>query len=733
MLDPRVKKKILDTYDGTRSDGKIYSRDKLAKFYANFRSRFGPEELKQLEGRELLERMHGRGDNDSLAYWLEFKYDAEEFPGTELGGIGGGSAFKFGIFYRRDADAWLASGPTPKGHEISVAEATAVASKQRDQFLRGCELLEQLPLGADDAAYRQMQGQLEKVAPDIADSAWGHKYFYLMFPDKLDDFHSPIWQRFYLLKALQLPPPEGGRYVCAGRYVAMSRELDLPMHNFTYCLDKAVGPMHDYWRIGIIDPRSGSNGWDLMRAGNCIAACWPEWGDLSAVEPAGLAQQAARFVTRIREGDLVLACDVERVFGIGRVIGPYSHEPTTEFRHRRPVQWLTQDPWTLPEPSRPKSIISHLPKAAANILQTEQRLWASSGPRKPLIPTQRLSGTAGRIQSILERKCQVILYGPPGTGKTYWAESAARDLAAIAAFGKPYQTLPEPQQREIVGTDRRPGLVRWCCFHPGYGYEDFIEGYRPETVEGQLTFKRATGIFKQLCEDARQAEDRRFYLIVDEINRGDVPRIFGELLTVLEKDKRDKLVVLPLSRETFSIPPNVYLIGTMNTADRSISLLDAALRRRFGFVELMPDSSLLARSVVKDIPLGPWLDALNRRVCEHLGRDARNLQVGHAYLMHGGAPLRDIDQFRRVLRDDIVPLLAEYCYDRPAALPQILGKLLWNDTESRVRDDLFDSGREEDLMAALREPCQDLVGEPTGDSDRDETEDEEDAGEQPTS
>jgi 5-methylcytosine-specific restriction enzyme B len=430
-------------------------------------------------------------------------------------------------------------------------------------------------------------------------------------------------------------------------------------------------------------------------------------------------------VTRVREGDLVLACEENRVFGIGRVIGPYSYEPTTEFRHRRPVEWLSLDPWTLPEPNRPKSVVSRLPKSAVNILEIERRLLNRS-PESPNVPgpSQRFTGTAGRIQSILERKSQVILYGPPGTGKTYWAERAACDLAAFAAFGKAYHAASEVEKRDIIGTDQRPGLVRWCCFHAGYGYEDFVEGYRPETVSGRLTFQRVTGVFKQLCADARDAADRRFYLIIDEINRGDVPRVFGELLTVLEKNKRDKRVVLPLSGEMFCVPPNVFLIGTMNTADRSISLLDAALRRRFGFVELMPDYSVLTEAVVGSIPLGPWLEALNRRICEQLGRDARNLQVGHAYLMHGEQPLKDFDQFKRVLRDDIVPLLAEYCYDRPAALPQILGKLLWNEDTGSARNDLFDPGREDGLIDALLEPCQDLaalVPESTDELDSDDT------------
>src|SRR4029079_15743989 len=146
-------------------------------------------------------------------------------------------------------------------------------------------------------------------------------------------------------------------------------------------------------------------------------------------------------------------------------------------------------------------------------------------------------------------------------------------------------------------------------------------------------------------------------LIIDEINRGDIPRIFGELLHALELDKRGSLVALPISGETLSIPENLFVIGTMNTADRSIALLDAALRRRFGFVELLPDSSSLSTAQAGGIPLGPWLEALNRRVIEHVGRDARNLQIGHSYLMSDGAPLHELSRFAEVLRDDILPLL----------------------------------------------------------------------------
>jgi 5-methylcytosine-specific restriction protein B len=246
----------------------------------------------------------------------------------------------------------------------------------------------------------------------------------------------------------------------------------------------------------------------------------------------------------------------------------------------------------------------------------------------------------------------------------------------------------------------RANLVRFCTFHPSYGYEHFLEGLRPKTVNGRMVFEPEAGIFKDLCRDAQDDEEQRsYFLIIDEINRGDVPRIFGELLTALEQDKRNRPVVLPVTKTPFRIPPNVFLIGTMNTADRSISLLDAALRRRFGFVELMPDSSVLKGKKVAHLPLGPWLDALNERLRRHLKRDARNLQIGHSYLL-GLSPVSSVSDFARVLRDELIPLLEEYCYEDFAVLKDILGPAFVDVEEARIKAELFDPNREDDLLQA---------------------------------
>jgi 5-methylcytosine-specific restriction protein B len=616
---------------------------------------------------------------------------------------------------------------------LTVEEAVAVARKHRDQFLRGVEALRQIPTNGGDDAYKGLQERLDREAPDVSDLAWGHKYFHLLFPDKLDALHNPEFQRFHLLKLLQQPPDGKGRYVCAGRFVAAANELEIPMDNLMDVL-YSISPRQRYWRVGTSDGGAPRNHWPLMRDGNCVAIGWRTMGDLSNLEdskesrerlhqlvaekeapirPAEVTKsrnQIFNFVVKIAEGDLVLASDGGAVLGIGQVTGPYLYDATSDFPHRRPVRWLSLGEWRTPEREGLLTPVYEV-KKYVNILEAERRIQGSTPPPPPppTKPPFRLEGVPARIQAVLERKGQLILYGPPGTGKTFWAHKAALDLAAYGAFGKAFDQLAEDEQRTVAGDDKGGGLVRLCCFHPAYGYEDFIEGYRPETVNGQIAFRLRDGVFKRLAKDAQQAPDRRFFLIVDEINRGDIPRIFGELLTILERDKRGKAIALPVSGETFRVPANVYLIGTMNTADRSISLLDAALRRRFGFVELMPDPTVLRDHTVAGVPLGPWLEALNRRVCEHVGRDARNLQIGHSYLLQDGRPLKDMAAFKRALRDDIIPLLEEYCYEDFPALQNILGNGLLDAVNRRVRHELFKDGSEAELVQALTAPSPEIL------------------------
>ena len=741
MLTDSKRQEIIARHQQLVNDGKLPTQQQLDKQYALFRERFGPSVLAGLDGEALLTLMHDHGNKESLVYWLEFKND-DEFDTRSFGSIAGGSALKFRVFRRKETGNWQAGGE--KGNQpkdITNEEAIEFARSHRDQLIKGVELLDGLPDNATDDDYAQLQDQMDEVAPDVSRLAFGHKYFSLLFPTRLDDYHSPDLQRFHLQKLLQLPPEGAGRYICAGRFITAAKEVELPINHFTATLNAVQGRLHRYWRIGTTAGKPGTSYWQMMRDRSCIAVGWPKLGDISWVdgkkETVGklkdlLAEaypndprttgregsQLAQFVVGMSEGDIVLAADGMTILGVGRVLGGYEFHSEFDFPHQRQVEWLTDDEWQMPESSEGlQSTVRELGKYNENLLAIEQHIQSPTAAKPVPNPDKtqpvtkrpvRLTGIPGRIQSILDRKGQVVLYGPPGTGKTFWAERTANDLAALSAFGMLFDSLNDEQRKTVTGDDETSGLVRLCCFHPAYGYEDFIEGYRPLTVNKQISFELRNGVFKRLCKDAGAIPDRNFYLIVDEINRGDIPRIFGELLTTLEKDKRGKRIILPVSQEIFSVPRNVFLLGTMNTADRSISLLDAALRRRFGFVEMMPDGSVLKDSAVGGIALRAWLDALNTRIREHVGRDARNLQIGHSYLMQAAGPLKDVASLKRAIRDDIIPLLEEYCYEDYATLGNILGEQIVDVAAERIRHELFDDGQEDALVQGLLAPFADI-------------------------
>ncbi|HZT40716.1 MAG TPA: AAA family ATPase [Chthonomonadaceae bacterium] len=756
--DPRIADELRKNYLRLDSEGKLLSNAQLDSAYQAFRARFDPEKLQALDGEELLLTMHSRGDNNSLVYWLEFKND-EEFPSRQLGSIAGGSAHKFGIFYRQDKSAWM-SGSAQNPQEITLQKAIEIARQQRDELVAGFELLARLPQGVTDQHYGELQEQMNRVSPTVGDTAWGHKYFSLLFPEKLDDFHSPDYQRYHLIRLLQMPPQGEGRYVCGGRFVAMAAEVSVRMNHLTHAINERDGRNpYRYWRIGTTIGEHGPSQWEAMQQGGYIAIGWDESGDLSQIRAnpdnaqrkaaikqllaehyadrypdegtaGGSAGEIHRFLVDVQEGDLILAADGAIIKGVGRVKGPYYYAPEGMFRHRRLVDWLSLDTWRMPNPEQMRSTVRQLWKYPANLLEAERRILGAkpiivAPPASPVMaPVPSLDGIPARIGNVLERKGQVILYGPPGTGKTYWAEKTARELAARSWFGKAYDQLSENERALILGTPEHPeGTVRMCSFHPAYGYEDFLEGHRPEVVDGKMVFRLRDGIFKKLCRDAAVHPNHRFFLIIDEINRGDIPRIFGELLTVMEKNKRGQAVLLPLTATPFTVPQNLFIIGTMNTADRSIALLDAALRRRFGFMELMPDSQVLGNVNLGGLPLRQWFETINESVVQNIGRDGRNLQIGHSYfLTDEGQPISDLPSFARVLAEEVIPLLQEYCYEDYTTLERILGSGLVDSSRQRIQEDLFAPGHADELIQALIMPHPDLTtyiaapapGEPAG-------------------
>jgi len=197
MLEHRLKERLHETHERMRADGELLLVQRLDECYSLFRSRFGPDVLRRLDGERLLNRLHST-DRDSLVYWLEFKND-EEFPTRWFGGIAGGSALKYGVYKRKETDTWMTGSPR-KQEELSVGEAIVIARRHRDEMIAGAEALSRLSYEASDAEYADLQRTMDRDAPKVSSTAWGHKYFSLLFPGKLDDFHVEEYGKFHLRK-----------------------------------------------------------------------------------------------------------------------------------------------------------------------------------------------------------------------------------------------------------------------------------------------------------------------------------------------------------------------------------------------------------------------------------------------------------------------------------------------------------------------------------------------------
>jgi 5-methylcytosine-specific restriction protein B len=265
-------------------------------------------------------------------------------------------------------------------------------------------------------------------------------------------------------------------------------------------------------------------------------------------------------------------------------------------------------------------------------------------------------------------------------------------------------------EQYLVADEQRVGRLTWVTFHPSFSYEDFLEAFRPVESGTGLSLKMTDGIFKRVCLEAQGRPNERFLVLIDEINRANVAKVFGETVTLLELDKRGLVVTLPQSRDPFSVPPNVYVLGTMNTADRSIKLLDVALRRRFAFVEFMPDLTPLVGELVGGVlALDEFLRALNQLIA---AREGREKQIGHSFFLRDGAVITDATEFARVLRQEVIPLLQEYCYEDYGALADYLGdKIVDRDGRSLNFEVLNDPESLVDALQAQFGPRADTLTE----------------------
>ncbi|MEU0953712.1 AAA family ATPase [Streptomyces niveus] len=490
------------------------------------------------------------------------------------------------------------------------------------------------------------------------------------------------------------------------------------------------------WKIA---PGERASLWDDCLQNRRIRIAWDEVGSLVQYETdqelkAALDQQwprsaggnlrLARQMLAFRDlerGDLVVANrGKSEVLAVGTVVGGYAYGPDAQtHRHTVGVDWDTSYAQNFDAPRHAwQQTLAKVPGSLMREIRhrRDQRevdelpglvsdadgvgepgvVETAAVVKGPGLPDEELPDDVRKVRDLLEHKGQVVLQGPPGTGKTRLALNVALTLAGHAdlieaAPGERAAVLAKlsavPEEAEGTGEagaseEPRAARLTMVTFHPSYGYEDFVEGFRPDTTAdgAGLHLKMKDGIFLRVCAAAKKAPDDIYLIVVDEINRGDLSRILGELITLLELDKRGSVsITLPTSGRQQTVPPNVRIIGTMNSADRSVGHIDSAIRRRFAFLDVPPDLDSLDGEV-EGLGLASLLEGLNERLDAQFGP---NHLLGQAYLLADDRPLATAEQLSHAFHHEIVPLVTDYCLGRPEMLRAVLGELV-DDRTGRV-------------------------------------------------
>lgn len=442
-----------------------------------------------------------------------------------------------------------------------------------------------------------------------------------------------------------------------------------------------------YW---LYSPGSSSSSkWDIYQKEGVMGIGWGAIGDLTNysskndmkiamkenIDPKYSYKNAAhatwQFANEMKPGDIIFVKKgLYKIVGRGVVESTYYFDDTIndEFKNIRKVKWTHIGEWEHPGQAAIKTLtditawpeyVDKLNKFFVNeeVIEDEEieQVLDIYGEKEFFDEVFITKKDYEVLKGLLKNKNNVILQGAPGVGKTFIAERLA------------YSLLGE------VDKDR----VSMIQFHQSYSYEDFIEGFRPGE---NANFTLRKGVFYNFCKKALEDSENKYFFIIDEINRGNLSKIFGELFMLIESDKRNKELPLLYSGEKFKVPSNVYIIGLMNTADRSLAMLDYALRRRFAFFTLKPGFSsegfIKYKETISNAKfnrLVETIELLNKEISndETLGD---GFEIGHSYLCNYKNNITDYD-ISNIIEFELIPLLKEYWFDEPSKVKEWSNKL----------------------------------------------------------
>ena len=430
----------------------------------------------------------------------------------------------------------------------------------------------------------------------------------------------------------------------------------------------------NYW---IYSPGDNASMWDEFYKSGIMGIGWDDVTDLKGFsskeeikeymkkvyDPSYSYKNNAhclwQFANEIKIGDVIFVKKgMHKIIGKGIVTSDYIYDTSrSTYKHIRKVDWQNNGEWEHPGQAVMKTLtnISAYPDYVQKLLalfaeDTSEEVSEQKEIKYPLYSKDDFlnevymdEDTYNTLTELLEAKYNVILQGAPGVGKTF----AAKRLAY-----------------SIMG-QKDTSRVAMVQFHQSYSYEDFIQGYRP-SKDG---FELENGTFYKFCKEAEEDNERPYFFIIDEITRGNLSKILGELMMLIEKDKRGEKIKLLYSNEWFTVPQNVRIIGMMNTADRSLALMDYALRRRFAFFDFAPAFSsegfknyLAEKNSPKLEKLIAAVESLNSTIStdESLGDGFR---IGHSYFCTDDEVTDE--WLKSVVEYEVIPLIKEYWFDEP--------------------------------------------------------------------